>query len=93
MRRALAPLDPPPAPQVALEERLRVTAARLAGLPDDQVASLSITTGWQGHDEAGVRDLARTAAARAGLAMSVRGDGDVVTVHFSRSRGAQDRAD
>jgi hypothetical protein len=93
MRRAPAWVQPPSTLRVDLEERIRVTAERLARLPDDQVTSLSVTTGWQGRHEADVRRLARSAAAAAGLAVTVEAADDVVTVRFGRTTRVVEGAD
>ena len=61
-----------------------MTAARLEAMPADLATSLSITTSWQGRTEPDVRALAAAIASPLGLAPSVEGRGDSVTVTFRR---------
>ena len=79
------PVEPPATLHVDLEERLRLTAARLDALPAELATSLSITTGWQDRTEADIRELAAEVARPLGLVPAVEGRGDSVTVTFRRA--------
>jgi hypothetical protein len=89
VRRAPAPIQPPATLHVELAERLRVTAARLDAIPADAATSLSVTTGWQGHTEAGIRAMAATVAQPLGFKTVIEACGDAVTVAFHRPRRRQ----
>lgn len=94
MREAPKPPPSPPTPlRVDIDEHIRATADRLARLPADQVASLSITIDPQGRPESDVRALAVAAARATGLNGDVDALGDVVTVRFWRPSIDIERAD
>jgi hypothetical protein len=84
MRQPAGPIQRPAIQRVDLDERLRVTAARLQAIPADLATSLSITTGWQGRTEADVAAVSAAAAAPFGHLATVDGCTDSVTVTFRR---------
>jgi hypothetical protein len=76
--------------EVALDDRLRVTAERLSRMPAGVATSLSLTVSRQGRSDTDLGRLAATIALRADLGWAVESEGDVVTVIFRRSpRGAR----
>ncbi|MDP9245450.1 MAG: hypothetical protein M3O64_02255 [Chloroflexota bacterium] len=84
MRQQPGPIQPPATLRVELEERLRVTAARLQAMPAELATSLSVTTGWQERTEADVSALAAAIAAPFGHIAAVERCADSVTVTFRR---------